>query len=730
MTTIQEIEAILKKPAGERRWHELAAYMVAIVLCLVILGELLNLRQADLATPISYYGDGLFYSMATKAVITNGWWLTNDSLGAPHGQEIHDYPQNDCFSYLLIKIMGLFTSNFAVVFNLFYLISFPLTTISSFYVLRKFNLSRAPAIMASLLYSFTCPHFAPGQYHLMYCIFFPVPLMILVILWVCSGQLSLTRIEDERTRLDLRNRKLIASLLICVLTASTGGAYYGFFAVCLLGSAALFLAFRHKNFVKPLTPVFLIVVIAVAFAANQAPHALYILKHGKTEVATREAWEADHYGLKIGQLLLPLSAHRIDAFARFKERYDKAPPSDGENVAASPGFVGSFGFLFLIGWLLYRRGRDEADRPRELFNHMSMLNATAVLIATVGGFGSLFAHIVSPQIRGYARFNIYISFFAFFTSALLLDLLFRRFLQTRSRKAVFYILISLLTIVGVLDETRILNYPDVKDQFMSDRDFVREIESVMPDRAMIFQLPFESFPERNYDHLRGYLHSNKLRWSFGAMRERYSGDWQEWISKLPTEEMIRTAALAGFSGVYIDRERSPDKGVKIESELSSLLQSKPLISRNQRLLFFNLTEYRKTISGDPEKALNPLLPRWRKGFSNLEGSPEDNWRWCSATGELIIENRMPSERNVVIEMGASSLKPGQLRIESMNFSETIPINTVSAPFLKKFTIPPGVYSIRFTSTAPEVIPAPDPRSLSFRINNFRLKEEEQTATRP
>ncbi len=724
MITAQRLATILKKDKGERRWHEFAAYLIAIVLCLVILGELLKLRQTDLATPISYNGDGLFYSMITKAVITNGWWLTNDSLGAPHGQEMHDLPQNDCFSYLLIKVIGLFTSNYATVFNLFYLISFPLTTISSFYVLRKFNVSRAPAIMASLLYSFTRPHFAPGQGHLVYCIFFPVPLIIMVILWVCSEQLSLTRIEDGRTRPDLRNRKLIASLLICVLIASTGGAYYSFFAVCLLGSVALFMAVRHKNFVKPLTPIFLIVVVSGAFVANQAPHVLYILKHGRTEVMTRAASDADHYGLKIGQLLLPLSAHRIAAFAEFKERYDKAPPSEGENVVASPGFIGSFGFLFLIGWLLYRRGRDESDRPRELFNHMSMLNATAVLIATVGGFGSLFAHLVSPQIRAYARMNIYISFLAFFTIALLLDLLARRFFQTRSRKVVFYILISLLTFAGVLDQTNRHNRSFVKDEFMNDRDFVREIESVMPERAMIYQLPFQTFPERNYDHLKGYLHSEKLRWSFGAMRGRYGASWHETISKLPTEEMIKTVAIAGFSGVYIDRELYPDKGAKIESELSSLLPSSPLVSRNQRLLFFNLTEYRKTIGGDPpEKVLNPLITQWRKYFFELEGSHEDNWRWCSTDGELIIENRLLRERKAVIEMGVSSLNPGHLRIDGENFSETMPINTVNTPFLKKFTIPPGAYSIRFTATAPATTSPPDTRSLSFRINNFRLKEE-------
>src|SRR5215510_4610185 len=173
MITAQKLETILKKNTGERRWYEFAAYMVATVLCLLILGELLKLRQMGLATPFYYYGDSLFYSMMTKAIITNGWWMTNDYLGAPHGLEMHDFPQNDCVTYLIIKVMGLFTSNFVTVFNLFFILTFPLTTISSFYVLRKFNISRAPAIMASLLYTFIRPHFAPGQYHLMYCLFFP-----------------------------------------------------------------------------------------------------------------------------------------------------------------------------------------------------------------------------------------------------------------------------------------------------------------------------------------------------------------------------------------------------------------------------------------------------------------------------------------------------------------------------------------------------------------------------
>jgi phosphoglycerol transferase len=379
-----------------------------------------------------------------------------------------------------------------------------------------------------------------------------------------------------------------------------------------------------------------------------------------------------------------------------------------------------------MGWLLYWKHPAGGDQRRELFGHLSMLNASAVLIGTVGGFGPLFAHLISPQIRVYARISIYIAFLSFFAVALLLDYLSRRFFQTAPRKIFFYMLILLLIFAGAADQTTKESRFDpvpLKAEFLSDRDFIHQIESQSPQRAMVFQLPVQIFPEgESYDHLRAYLHSDKLRWSFGAMRGREGSDWQATLATATAPEMINAVALAGFSGVYIDRLHYEDKGAKIESEISSLLQSSPLVSPNRRLSFFNLDEYRKTLSGDPERAINPLTAKWRKDFWDKEGSPEDNWRWCSTTGELIIENRLPRERTAIIEMGASSIKEGSLRIESRNFSEQIQISPANTPFSKQFTIPPGSYSIRFTSTAPAVRPMPDWRLLSFRINNFRLKE--------
>src|SRR5262245_4451702 len=496
-------ETILKKTASEGRWHEFAFYLVAVILCLWILVMMLKLYRAELAIPFTYEGDALFYSMLIKAIITNGWYLRNDSVGAPQGQEMYDFPQPDHFNYLQIKLMGLFTSDFATVLNLFYLLTFPLTTICALYVLRKFNISRGPALLASLLYTFTFYHLSRSQHHLMYTAYYPVPLMVMVMLWVCGEKLSIIRVENGRTRFALRSPGLIAGLIICVLIASTGGAYYSFFAILLLASAALYQAIRRRSYLKLITPVFLIAVIFGVFVANLTPNIIYRLNHGRTDAAERNAGESEFYALKIAQLLTPADEHRLRPLAKFKTRYNQTPLSN-ENVDSSLGFIGGFGFLFLIGWLLYRKGRDEADQPRELFNHLSMLNATAVLIGTVGGFGSLFAHLVSPQIRAYNRISVYIAFFSLFAVAILLELLSRRFFQTRRRRIVFLILIPLLITIGVLDQTKKRHYRDynvVKTEYLSDRDFIRRIESASAPRSMIFQLPIHMFPEgESYDH--------------------------------------------------------------------------------------------------------------------------------------------------------------------------------------------------------------------------------------
>lgn len=723
------------------RWREAAAYFVALVLCLWILERVFKLRRADLNVPLLYDGgDAMYYMMVVKAIITNGWYLNNPFLGAPHGLALHDFPMPDNFSFLLVKLLGLFSSSFGWVMNIFCLLTFPLTTWCALYVLRRFRVSYAPAICASLLYTFTYYHLSRSEAHLTYAVYYPVPLMVMVILWICTGELSL--LKGAPGRLNLRTAKWLGSLLICLLLAATGGAYYSFFALFLLMSAGVYAAFRQRSWRPLLTAVVLTVVTFGAFAANLAPNMLYFLKHGRVTVAERTAGEAEVGGLKIAQLLVPVEGHRFKPFAQFKERYNHSPLVN-ENTDAALGLLGGLGFLFLLGWLLYRRqDAVRAAAPAgvvptsELFDHLSLLNATAFLLATIGGFGSLFAYLVSAQIRGYNRISVYVAFFAFFTIALLLDVAGRKYFPTGARRIAFYVLVTLLLLFGVLDQSPKYplpgNFVEARETFASDAEFIRRVEAQMPPGALIFQLPVHSFPEGEaYDHFRGYLHSQNLRWSFGAMSNRTGDAWQKSVAARPLNEMVEVLAAADFNGIYLDREYYPDRGAQAEAELTALLGAPSLTSRNQRLVFFDMTDYRSrqaAASLTPEAAarreqmLHPLLVFWRKDFYGVETSPEGSWHWCGPTGTIEIENTMARARQVTLQMSVSGANAGNLQITGPLFSENLQVTPATIPITKSFSIPPGRHALRFTCDARSAAAPRDPRVLVFRVNNFKLEE--------
>src|SRR5207244_12569761 len=104
--------------------------------------------------------------------------------------------------------------------------------------------------------------------------------------------------------------------------------------------------------------------------------------------------------------------------------------------------------------------------------------------------------------------------------------------------------------------------------------FVRAVEATVPANAMIFQLPYVPFPEAavdgmgGYELLRGYLHSQSLRWSHAAMRGRLGDLWLRAISDRSPEDLLRVLALAAFDGLTLDRAFYADRGATVEGELA------------------------------------------------------------------------------------------------------------------------------------------------------------------
>jgi hypothetical protein len=205
----------------------IAAYLTAITLCILMLIWIMDLWNADIGIPFTYNGDALLCGSLIKGLIDNGWYLHNSFVGAPDGQYLYDFPVNANLDIMIMKIISIFIPNYAATINIYFLLTFILTTISTMLVLRHFNVSYSISILGSLLYSFVPYHFLRGIGHLTLAAYYMIPAIVMVILWVSMSSpdrlISLVEIRAGTKRL---NRKSLMMVVICLLISSSFIYFY------------------------------------------------------------------------------------------------------------------------------------------------------------------------------------------------------------------------------------------------------------------------------------------------------------------------------------------------------------------------------------------------------------------------------------------------------------------------------------------------------------------------
>ena len=570
-------------------------YALAVLLCLLILTWVMRLWDGDLRVPFTYFGDAVWTGLAIKGTIDHGWWWFIPSMGAPAGLNFGAFPALDNTHFLIIKAMSLVTGNYALILNLFYLLTFPLTTVTSLYVFRKLNFSYPAALAGSLLYAFLPYHFF-RSYQLHMASYYLVPLMILVVLWVLAGD-SIVRPWATGRWPNLHfDSKTIFALVVSILVGGCG-IYYPFFSCFFLLLAGVIGSLQTRRIHHLLSALVLMTVISGAVLISMTPFLLYQRSHGTASTGARTVADAEVMGLKVGQLLLPIGGHRIPRLAALRARYNVGPLTN-ENDTSSLGFIGAIGFLWLLVRLFYKTPASL------LLDHVSWLNIFGLLYGTIGGFAALFSLLISPQIRAPNRISPFIAFFSLLAAMFLVDRGYK-WLERHKKHLVGAVFVFVLIVIGVLDQTTttfffIPEYKKIEAEYRSDAEFVGRIESSLPNGAMVFELPYMTFPEngplqritQDFELVKPYLHSTKLGWSYGAINGDYNDTWQRAVVVKPVPQFIDEIVANGFSGVYINRNGYADAAASLEAQLKTVLGASPITNRDGTLLFFSLANYR------------------------------------------------------------------------------------------------------------------------------------------
>ncbi len=684
-----------------RRFPAWTDGLVAACIAVAVMSCVYFSWPLDLHTPLLVGGDATSAQYIFKSLLEHGGYARNPDVGAPFGATMYDYPIPEPTHHLFIRFLGLFSKDPFLAFNLFYLISFATTAWAACWALRTCGIDRLLSIAGAVLFAILPYHFFRLG-HIFLASYFAAPIF-------CAYAMRLATYRAPH--IDDVPKTQFASLLMLAIAAGSG-VYYAYFGCLFIAVGCLLGAASSGRF----TPIRIggtyVATIVAVIAASLLPNALYHLAEGANPlVGQRGSADAEIFGLRIAQLLLPTAGHRIGWIDLFMANYAKSTPLVNENMTAALGLIGSAGFLAALAVFFTGNMR----RYPELFA-AGALNTAGVLYATIGGFGAIVALLLTPEIRGLNRISVFIAFF----SLLAVLAIAGRMLRSTSHRFAGAALAVALIAFAWADEIPIHGVARRNaGEFHAQQEFGVRLQAAVPPNTALFELPYTYFPESphplgSYALLAPYLYTHGLRWSFGDMHGRPADLWNEQTSKLSGTALASALSQAGFGAIYIDRRGYTDKGVAIEKELTETFGS-PIIENSDR----NVAVYRVPAASTQSAPF--VVADLGRHWYPWESAGEDRSAWSRGSADLIVANASSVETDMTMRFSLSTLVPRHVVI---SYADR-PISThdlqpgMATDVVLHFSAMPGVTRVSLATNAAAERPGNgDRRPLAFRIQNL------------
>lgn len=538
--------------------------MILLVIAAIALSEyyFFQLWRLDWQVPMLYGGDGIYW----VGQVQHSYGDLTASLGWPFYQPPSPYePNYDLIYDLFVAFVGLFTKDTGVVFNLYVLVIPFANALAGYAVFRMTGMRRWLAFAFGVTFGL-CPYVQQRLAgHMMLAAVEFVPFSVLLCFW-CAEDPTFGRPGKGF----LRNPRNWLALAFAWGIANNGAAYYPYFTCFFLCVTALCLILRDRR-LSAGTPCFLTIgEIVLWMIPDFFPMVLGMIAgvgSTLTNGVYRSPIGADIYSLRISSLLLSPNGYGCDKLARWFQRYfhllatDEGPMYN-ENAYGYLGIVGVIAFLALLALLFrnhdWRAGREAVPRLSDRLWLLGRLNVAALLLASIASFGGLIG-IFLRFIRGYNRISPYIAFFALLAAGLWAEWLLR---NHRGRgKALFTAVLAVVLAYSYWEQQGLFNpkYEEVQTTWYQDAAFMEEVEQAAGEDAVVFQLPymknFENGSLNNmwdYTLLRGPLHSDTLRFSYGAGYGTENDVWYKETSELEPEAMVAELCAQGVAGIYLD----------------------------------------------------------------------------------------------------------------------------------------------------------------------------------
>lgn len=479
-------------------------------------------------------------------------------LGAPFGADWSAYPSSDLLLLILLgriaRVVGVFAAA-----NIGLLVA-TLSSALTFYGCARWLRTRWEwAFAGALLFAFTYQTFHRGLAHLFVVYSWTVPLILLS----CGLVAASRRLQWRR-----------GAGLFCLGTGAVvgvGNPYVLLLYFQLLGWALIAQWLGPRRRENIITGLAAIGVAVACFLLVESHLWLFSGDSAASSPVVRNYGGTERYALKPIELLLPPDTHRWDALAFFGHRYLRW--SDWRSSEAFGPYLGLVGIV-AFGWLAAISLRALLRRQR--LPGAALPTAWVLAFASIGGITNMLAFFTSVTVfRATNRYSVFIS-------AIVLLFLVTRLSRWRPRAAWMSMAAAgLVGAVGLADqlpepENAALKQQRVVERVDADRDFGARLERQLPRGAMVFQLPVLGFPEivppfrlTDYEHFRPYIATRTLRFTYGVLKGRSTGQWQREAAEMPVAQLVAHLEHLGFAAIYINRTGFADDGQKVLAQLAA-----------------------------------------------------------------------------------------------------------------------------------------------------------------
>lgn len=276
--------------------------------------------------------------------------------------------------FLLIKITG--SVQFA--FNLYYVISFFLISLSLYFLLKKMNFTFGTAVFLSVLAMLLPFHTDRGQGQILTSNFFMVPIYFGIIYDICF---------NKNQNIDLKKYMIILALSpIIDLRLS----YMVIILIVVLGLSRMDLNTVKRTLICILPMLIFSIIIS-------------IMTTDKVIAMTSVMEQANTDGLRPLDMLVPVRYHVMPRLMNLRSDYDASFSANGESGLNSMGVLLSIGFLYSLFILLL--GKRNQDKLFEKW--LGFINVIVMVFASIGGF-NVYLEYIGIRVEYWNRMGIFI----------------------------------------------------------------------------------------------------------------------------------------------------------------------------------------------------------------------------------------------------------------------------------------------------------------------------------